>query len=77
MYVCMYVLYNVGGGKVNIADGQLGMTDFSIRIEITATINSLIQNKKKRMMTRASVAKNVNPMMQGNGNGGRNSVTSE
>ena len=62
-----------GGGKVNISDVQLGMSDFSIRIEITATTTSLIQNKKKRMMTRANLAKNVNPMVQGGGSG-RNSI---
>ena len=61
---------------MNISDGQLGMADFSISIEITATAISLIQNKKKRMMTRASVAKNLNPMMQNSTGGGRNSITS-
>ena len=79
IHLCLCSIYNfppplfLGGGKVNISDGQLGMSDFTIRIEITATAASLIQNKKKRMMSRASLAKNVNPMTQASGSG-RNSM---
>lgn len=66
-----------GGGKVNISDGPLNLSDFAIRIEITASVVSLLNNKKKRMMSRASVAKGVNPMTGSSGGhagGGRSSI---